>query len=575
MSEHGGARQEAEDSRIASVDQTDTVDLSSGIKDDGYPPSSIPAAQEHNWLFWKKYLEFLNLRAGVPRIFDSLGEALDLIGASSPLVPIVLGERFAVDGLLAGGSTIRKLGDPGLSTATGANPVLDVACDGQRVFHAVGSNVQAIPNLGSAVSIWNASPGSPNFLNALESDNLNVYAAYATSHDVYVLDPTDGSTNAIIADATGNISDIAANGVHLLVAEQPAFLATVYDTLGGTPAFVGNTPSHGADVLAVALDHDQGYLVGDASASLSVRAFALATPGSFLWSAELKGITSAVDVKADGAFVYVISDLGDGSAAAWCLRRSDGKIVWRATVGSGAVAMSRCAVDHRHLWVSDVNDEAFALDKGSGAEVFRTPVAATFRVACADGHQVIGHIPGGSNFITGLRVGEHRVFSVVGGTDPDRHPFPRISKPEAEPPLGARDDFGVFGNEYQLEEETTADTTSGSTPVQYLRLTTPASLPAGTYHVAWFYVWQHNNTGTDFAARVQVDDTTDLIDPAGTGIHRQEPKDVMTTQRQPVSGFAEVVLTAGAHDIDLDFWSATATGTAQLFHARLMLYRVN
>lgn len=571
MSEKGGERVQAEDVRMASVDQSDTVDLSSGKKDAGYPPGSIPGAEEHNWLFWKRYLQTLNLYAQVPRIFGTLGEALDQIGVSPPDVPIVVAERFAVDGLLGGGSTVFKLGDPATFDILG-NPIIDLACDGQKIYAAVGSFVAGRRSFGSLTPPqWSVNPGSPQILSALESDGLNVYAAYLASHDIYLLDPVDGSTRAVIADATTTISDVAANGEHLLVAERAFFSAVVYDTLGGTPAFISSTPSHGANVDAVALDHDQGYLTGEISSGVAVRAFALTSPGSWLWSTTLPGITGGTDIKADGAFVYVVTDQGDGNVSAWCLCRANGCVIWGGVVDQGQ-DLKRCAVDHRHLWVTDTSDVVYALDKSSGVEVFRL---ADRIVHCADGHQAFTSDLGGGGTFRGLRSGEHRVFTVVAGTDPDRHPFPRIAIPEAEPPLGAQAQINVFGDEYQGAEETTADSNATATPSQFLRLTTPAGLPAGTYEIGWYYVWQHSNLTTSFVARVQIDDTTDLIDPSGTGIHREEPKDVATTQRLVSSGFATVALGAGAHDIDIDFWIAPATGTGTMHHARLRLMRVS
>ncbi len=555
----------------ARIDQSEVIEPDPGLKDAGYSDGATPANETHNSEFFEVSNWATYLQLNVPRTFDTLGEALDLIGASSPLVPIVVAERFAVDGLLGGGSNVFKLGDQGKFEIQG-NPIIDLACDGQRIYSAIATAISGVRNLGSLATPWAVSPGSPQILSALESDGLNVYAAYLTSHDVYLLDPVDGSTRAVIADATTTISDLAANGVHLIVAERTFFSAKIYDTLGGTPAFVGLTASHGADVEAVALDHDQGYLTGAVSSGIAVRAFALTSPTGWLWSTTLPGITGGgTDIKADGAFVYVVTDQGDGNVSAWCLCRANGCVVWGGIVDLGQ-DLKRCAVDHRHLWVTDTSDVVYALDKSSGVEVFRL---ADRIVHCADGHQAFTSDLGAGGTFRGLRSGEHRVFTVVGGTDPDRHPFPRIAIPEAEPPLGAQAQINVFGDEYQGAEETTADSNATATPSQFLRLTTPAGLPAGTYEIGWYYVWQHSNLTTSFVARVQIDDTTDLIDPSGTGIHREEPKDVATTQRIVSSGFATVALGAGAHDIDIDFWVAPATGTATMHHARLRLMRVS
>lgn len=555
----------------ARIDQTEVIEPGSGLKDAGYPDASTPANEEHNSEFfelsnWATYLQLV-----VPRIFPTLGEALDLIGASSPLIPVAAKERFGVDGLFGGAASLNKVGDIGKSEALG-NPILDLACDGQKIYVAIGPSVSGRRNLGSLATQWAESPDSPNVLNALECDALHVYAAYVTSNDVFLLDPVDGATIGSIQAHANLIPDLAANGVHLLVAQEVTNLVHVYDTLGAAPNLVGNTLGHGDDVKAVALDHDQGYVCGTASTLINVRAFDLTSPGAWLWSVALPGVAVAWDIKADGAFVYVVASQGDGNASCWCLRRSDGHKIWRAVITTAGVDLRNCAVDHRYLWISDVNDIGYALDKSSGAEVWRG--TSDFRVRCADGHQAFGYISGAGGIYNGRRVAEQRVFTVVPATDPDRRPFPRIAQPEAEPALGAREEHTVFGDQCQLEEETAPASNSTSTPLQYLRLTTPVALPAGTYEVKWFYVWSHGNITSDIAARVQVDDTTDLIDPAGTGIHREEPKDAGTTQRMVESGFAHVALTAGAHDVDIDFWSATTVGTSVMYHARIEISRV-
>jgi hypothetical protein len=554
----------------ARLDQSEVIEPGSGLKDAGYPDGATPANEEHNSEFfelsdWATYLQL-----NVPRTFDTLGEALDLVDGTDPGIPIVLGEPFIVDGLFGGASVVFKLGDAGKFESMG-NPILDLACDGQRIYTAIGSTISGRRNLGSLATQWAQSPGTPSTLVALESDGLHVYAAYV-NNKVFLLDPTDGSTVGTIVAPTNLIPDLAANGVHLLIAQEVTNDVDVYDTLGATPNLVGTTLGHGALVKAVALDHDQGYVTGAVSSGVAVRAFDLTSPGAWLWSTTIPGMTSAGwDIKADGAFVYVVGTQGDGGTSAWCLCRADGCIVWGGVVASGQI-LHHCAVDHRHLWVTDASEVMYALDKSSGVEVYRVDDQI---VRCADGHQAFAYLSGAAGNYTGHRAAERQLFSVVGAADPDRRPFPRISVPHAEPPLGAQAQINVFGDEYQSEEETTADTEATSTPNQFLRLTTPAGLPAGTYEICWYYVWQHSNITTDFAARVQIDDTTDLIDPSGNGIHREEPKDVATTQRIVSSGFATVALTAGAHTIDIDFWSATGTGTAQMFHARLRLMRVS
>lgn len=478
MAERPDTRREDTDFQWAELDKTELAPLSGGLKDAGYPDGATPANEEHNELFENYYNVLRHFYGQVPRLFDTLGEALDLIGVSSPLVPIELGDHFVVDGLRAApGGFIRKLGDGGLSFAAGS-AVIDLACDGQRIYFAGAAFIASRNNLGSTASTWSVNPGTPNFVTALDSDGLHVYASYITSDDVFLLNPATGATIATITTPTNLIPDLAANGLHLLVAQQVSNLVKVYTSLGASPTFVADTLTHGADVNAVALDHDQGYLTGDASTLINVRAFSLASPGAFLWSTELPGVATGFDIKTDNAFVYLVSSQSNTMASAWCLRRSDGAIVWRAAV-AGGIQLEHLAIDHRYMWVTDVNDVTYALDKSSGAELFRTAVAFDNIVRCADGHQAFSHRPSGSFFIQGLLTAEYRTFRRVLNTESERRPFPRLALPEAEPPLGSATD-GLIED---IAEGTGTTTTISATDVLAAQMTiTP---PAGRYQV-WF-----------------------------------------------------------------------------------------
>ena len=97
----------------------------------------------------------------------------------------------------------------------------------------------------------------------------------------------------------------------------------------------------------------------------------------------------------------------------------------------------------------------------------------------------------------------------------------------------------------------------------YLSLTT--NVPeTGNYKISWNYDWSINTTGNDFLARVQVDNTTTLME------HQEEIQDsggggptfdntgggttaTGTNQIHVAAGFDIINLTAGSHTIDLDF----------------------
>jgi len=144
----------------------------------------------------------------------------------------------------------------------------------------------------------------------------------------------------------------------------------------------------------------------------------------------------------------------------------------------------------------------------------------------------------------------------------------------------------VFGSEFESFEKTVDQSTTGGSkanPVEYLKFTT-ASKSIGTFRIDWMYVWSHDDTGTDFEARVQVDDLTDLINPGASdgneGYHIQEPKDSGgsgnggTNQRHVSKGFVFVTFgSVGTHEIDIDFIGNGDTST--IHHGLVSIYRVS
>lgn len=561
MSERPSTRPVIEDIRWASIDQTEVVDPSGGLKDDGYPDSAIPANEEHNSQWYRQYLREVYQEGVTPRVFEALSQALD---AGIPVGEIfrVLGFSPGTDVLLASGDLLQTIVVGGL---------VDVATDGQRMFRAAGATVEAFPAFSGAASAWGPvtpDPGNPPV--ALEADGLNLYVSNVNSR-VFLLDPATGTTlQTIVVGAT--VGDLASNGSDLIVAVTATNIVNVYGNLGGVPSGPTATLTHGAAINAVALDHDQGYMAGaPGTGGNLIHAFSLATPGAaFLWGTILP-ITTINDIKADGEFVYVVGTATDPDDNVFCLRRTDGALVWCAqTFGSSA---GRCAIDDRYLWTS-AGTSPVALDKSCGQAVWAPGILTSWDPAAADGCCVVG-MDGTDDIVVRAKADLVTRFLSVEDDDAKRRPFPRIALPVRERAAGsAKQRFDVFGQEYQSAEDKTAASTSGSTPIQFLRLTTPVTMPAGTYELSWFYVWNHSSLTTDFAARIMVDDTTLLIDPNGNGNHRQEPSDVAFTQRHLAAGSTEVVLAAGSSFFDLDFWSPSASGTAQIFHGFLRLIRV-
>jgi hypothetical protein len=122
---------------------------------------------------------------------------------------------------------------------------------------------------------------------------------------------------------------------------------------------------------------------------------------------------------------------------------------------------------------------------------------------------------------------------------------------------------GVFGTQYNYAESLDDSTTTSTSMQQKLRLT--VSVPAGVYRVGWSYGLTTSAANKLVKSQIQVDDTTTLATPA------QYPAN--TGVSAPCPGFAQVTLTAGSHNIDID-WCIDNSGTAIIRYARLELWRV-
>jgi len=107
--------------------------------------------------------------------------------------------------------------------------------------------------------------------------------------------------------------------------------------------------------------------------------------------------------------------------------------------------------------------------------------------------------------------------------------------------------------------------TNSRSPIRKLRLAI-VDLPEGTYRIGWYYEWASSSSSSDFRARIQLNDTTDLM------YQSQEAKDPGTDQSMPLCGFSYQELESGDHNIDLDYWHESSTAYIQ--KARLEIWRV-
>lgn len=137
----------------------------------------------------------------------------------------------------------------------------------------------------------------------------------------------------------------------------------------------------------------------------------------------------------------------------------------------------------------------------------------------------------------------------------------------------------VFGQAAQGDVDTTFRFTTGTAMFEVHKFTT-TSLPAGTYLIAWTYIWSHDAATNDFLAQVQVDDAIDLYEQTGSpNQHVQEPTDSAgtgnggTDQRHVTSSWALVTLGAGVHEIDIDIASSAGGTESSVHRTAIALFR--
>jgi len=131
-------------------------------------------------------------------------------------------------------------------------------------------------------------------------------------------------------------------------------------------------------------------------------------------------------------------------------------------------------------------------------------------------------------------------------------------------PPGA--DGSGMSDHNEASAEATTQTTNDAFD-QKLKMSV-TGLTGGTYRIGWYYEWNHNNRNSNFRSRIQVDDTTTVME------QDQEPKDATVNQFGNVGGFVYIPLTSGDHEIDIDWCASSLGDTATIRRARLELWKV-
>lgn len=127
----------------------------------------------------------------------------------------------------------------------------------------------------------------------------------------------------------------------------------------------------------------------------------------------------------------------------------------------------------------------------------------------------------------------------------------------------------VFGGGYTFAASEAESTTTSTAFQQKLKMTTGTLVDTAKYLIQWNYIWSLTDAAQDFKGRVQIDDTTTIMN------QQQEAKDAGGDQYYPASGFYEHTASGtSAIEIDIDYCTSNAADTAKIREARLTFWRV-
>lgn len=128
--------------------------------------------------------------------------------------------------------------------------------------------------------------------------------------------------------------------------------------------------------------------------------------------------------------------------------------------------------------------------------------------------------------------------------------------------------YAVIGaNEYETSAEAESSTTSTSWQ-RKLRLSL-SGIEAGKYKIKWYYEWAYGNSNSQFKSQLQIDNADTYME------QEVRPTQASTSKYRDADGFVYVNLTAGDHDVDLDYCSSRDKKTACIRRARVSVRRVS
>lgn len=127
--------------------------------------------------------------------------------------------------------------------------------------------------------------------------------------------------------------------------------------------------------------------------------------------------------------------------------------------------------------------------------------------------------------------------------------------------------YKTFSDSYKYnyaESESLNSTTSTS---YQNKVSLDINVPAGNYHIGWYYEWKTEKQSLSIKTRIQLDNTTDLSEI--------EPSPNRNDTIHSVSGFKSNISLDGSHTIDLDYCSLETGKAVCIRSSRLELWRVS
>ena len=252
---------------------------------------------------------------------------------------------------------------------------------------------------------------------------------------------------------------------------------------------------------------------------------------------ENANVTAGITHRADAGKHRKIKDAGSGTTDLWSASKITSELGTKA------------ASSHVH--------DAVDITGGAVGDPFISESSVIQHTASIDHDSLFNFSPGKHRIINDTETSETVLWSAA--------------KISTELAGKASSQLPVYGTEFtQGANETLLShvISQANTWYQKLRVTT-ASLPSGNYKIDWYYEWGLSDNREDFRARIQLNDTTDIM------THRQRPKHSGSDQKHPACGLYYAASLSGVIDIDLDVSSTNNGVTAWIQNARITLIRVS